>query len=193
MSGTTALGFPYPTDPDPMCGPAGLPITNAVRLLADSVQAWLTANIDPVLASPRIASGPARARVSRTGPFNLSGVAVAMVFDTVEYNVATPTDLAVSNQGVIVAAGVWQVTVEVSGPGSTDTLGIYMGFGSVMANESARMPAGAAAYGDGQAIGMLVRTPEPLAIAPFFTPQYTTGPAVITYAAVSAVQISDYV
>lgn len=110
MTGTTSLGFVYPTDPDPMCAAPGLPAKTALQVLAESVQAWVTAQgLDDQIAES--VNGVRRAQVERFTVPTASNVS-AMGFDTVAFNYQTETDLSVWPNGPIPSDGVWLMVAE---------------------------------------------------------------------------------
>lgn len=118
-TGSTPLGFIYPTDTDPLCG-TGLPVKTALQQLADSAQDFITAaGLDAIYAEN--ANGMPRAVVSVENVKATGTNFPPDAYTTVELNVGTRTDLAIFDKGVLLTPGFWLVFM-----GATwDTAGNY--------------------------------------------------------------------
>lgn len=112
MTGTTSLGFVYPTGTDPMCG-TGVPAKTALQQLAESIQSWITAsNIDGLFGEA--ATDLSRTVVSTINNTELIGtngglLTAPSLYTSVDVNVGTPTDLSVWPKGVLLGDGNWFV------------------------------------------------------------------------------------
>lgn len=192
-TGVTYLGLPYPVSGDAFCG-TGLPAVNAVEQLAESVQAWLTANIDPGLATVQLYEGPQRVRISRD-VFTIPNASSNPDLDTVEFNVGTPTDLSITDSSVRLPPGIWLTWIESVASPSSDTTGMYMQLASGVLGANATYVVNTSLgelYGGGGKAAALVRAQAPV-VTPVstFSPIVVTGPTAMQYVAMTAVRISD--
>ena len=196
MSTTTPLGFVEPVVGDPMCFDPAFPFPKqtSVESLADSIDGWQGANFDADVA--RLALGP-RVKVSRSNyDSTVAGTPGLLVFDTVEYNVGTSTDLSVVSNGIILPPGMWVITAEVLLPSTTDMLyGTLAGAGAAISLNifnAASIPQGEPPYGGGGQVTVMNR----IAVTSTFTIGLsitsTSGGAKYLYLAYSAVKIADY-
>lgn len=195
MTGTTSLGFVYPTDPDPMCAAPGLPAKTALRVLAESIQAWITAqDLDDQIAAS--VNGVHRAQVARLAAPTTANVS-AMGFDTVAFNYETDTDLSVWSEGPIPSDGAWLVIAEVVVEKSTTMPQGYI-FTQVVGSTNFAVYSDAAATsepagGGAQAAGLLA------SYAPIYPPMEfgLTGPAAaspnIRYMTAAIVRIAEFI
>lgn len=110
-TGVTPLGFVYPTDADLLCG-AGLPLATAVEQLADSVQAFLTANDLDALAAASAQGVPSSQVYKQDLVLTPANNPWNGPVDTVVFDKNTPTDYTVYQNGVILGTGVWWVLAE---------------------------------------------------------------------------------
>lgn len=195
LSGTTSLGFPYPTDPDPMCAaPVLLPPVTSVEALGDAVDAWVAANLAPDYA--RLADGFPRAKVSRTFfDSTVSDPALLSTFNTLDFNLNTPTDLAFNNTGVVLLAGTWLLVHEV-----TWTTTVQVAFGAVGGLSQDSGPVvqatnvGEPVLGGGQNFVELVRIGYPSLVTSPLLAIHTAGNSgtFVTYHALTAIQMADF-
>lgn len=113
MSGTTALGFIYPTAGDQMCQAAGFaPPETPGEALADSIAGWLPTNL--LNDYDRLVTGWPRVKVSRAGFSNATtpDPNELITYDTLEFNQGTPTDLGLDNGGIYLTPGLWVAVAE---------------------------------------------------------------------------------
>lgn len=189
MSGVTSLGFPYPTGPDPACGGPTPPVNNAIRQLANSVQAWLTANIDTPLDMAQLYAGTQRVRISRTS-FTLNNLGSGLIFDTVEMNVGTDTDLGIAPNSLRLGSGIWLVMAEAIAAPSSDTTHGAVNINNATGTFVVDTSLGETAGGGGQ-VASLARQSAIVTFPLTLTSAYTTGPTSWQYAALSAYRVSD--
>jgi hypothetical protein len=192
MSGTTALGFVYPTSGDQMCQAAGIaPPETPGEALADSIAAWLPANISNDYT--RLAGGWPRVKVSRAGFSNNTtpDTTELTTFDTLEFNHATPTDLGLDNGGIYLTAGIWVICAEFKAPSTTNLNWAQGGSidGGVLVNAS---NANEPPYGGGYVSTRLYRTGLTVRVVDTTTLFYTTGSPLFIFHALTAFQIADY-
>lgn len=195
MSGSTSLGFPYPTDPDPMCAAPGFaPPETSVEALGDALDAWVAANLAPDY--DRLVDGFPRVKVSRQFfDSTVDDPALQSTFDTLDFNLGTPTDLAFNNTGIVAGAGTWVLIHELTW---TTTVQVAFGYVGNLAQDSgpvvqASNP-GEPVLGGGQSFVEVVRIGYPSLLTSNVTGIHTAGNSgtFITYHALTAIQMADF-
>jgi hypothetical protein len=195
---TRTYNLPVPATTDPMCyDPAFVyPKQTALESLADATDA-VVATLDP-LAS--LAALFPRVRVSVTGLANNN---TFFTYNATEYNVGTPTNLSYDNRNLYLGVGVWVVLFEAQFvQAASDTLWVTL-FSSGSLNGIS--PAAAArsnpAHTGDQGVGGSVHVgatfystdpTTPIKVSANLTTPSTTNSYTATYAALSAIKISDY-
>lgn len=195
MSGSTSLGFIYPTDPDPMCAAPGfLPPQTSVETLGDSLDAWVAANLAPDY--DRLVDGFPRVKVSRQFfDSTVDDPALQSTFDTLDFNLGTPTDLAFNNTGIVAGAGTWVLVHEVVW---TTTVQTAFGYVGNLAQDSGPVVqatnTGEPVLGGGQSFVEVIRVGYPSLLTSNVTAIHTAGNTgtFITYHALTAIQMADF-
>lgn len=189
--------LPVPAAADPMCNdPAVIyPDQTALQSLAVAADAAMV-TLDP-LAS--LAALYPRVRVSANGlPYNTNNQ-VVITFDTTEYNIGTTTNLSYDNTSIYLPSGVWLLTVEVRmAPATANTLYLELNGGPFAGQSEIEMHSntaqGTTGVGGTGHLSTLTwvssTTPSPYSVG--LGSFVTQASYTITYAALSAIKISDY-
>lgn len=185
--------LPVPVGTDPMCYDPTYPFPHRTVLqsVAEAVDAYAVATIDPAVA---VTATTPRVRVSKSNYSQTSTVLNSVVFDTVEYNVGTDTDLGIDPTSISLGAGIWVVTWELTmAPYASANDGTFFAGNSV----DFRTDAGTGGGLNGSAIGAAVQVCQVEASNSSFTEgagvtvDGTAGVA-FSYLALSAVRVADF-
>lgn len=193
---TLSNHLPIPATTDPMCyDPAiAYPKQTALETLADAVDTAMTA-LDPLVS---LAGLFPRVRISSANQQLTSSSAFLPPFQSVEFNIGTPTDLGLDATSIYLGVGIWMVTYElalqvaasdwlwaqINGPANADLV--------TMRSNPAHTGAGA---------GGTVHLASPVIVTDPTTPQRcsialtlnnSAATYVASYMALSAIKISDY-
>lgn len=196
---TSSYHLPMPATTDPMCyDPAfTYPRQTALESLADATDA-VVATLDPITA---LAGLFPRVRVSTTA-LSLPPGLPNMTFSATEFNIGTPTNLAYDNTSLYLGVGIWLVSFEMQlAEAASDWLWMTLNVpGSVSGGPVAEMrsnpaqsnDAGVGGCGHVSAIGICTDPTAPIRCSLGLLENTSTVTYVATYAALSAVKISDY-
>jgi len=191
-------GLPVPALTDPMCNDPAVayPDQTALQSLAVAADAAMV-TLDPYAS---LAGLYPRVRVSANNvSYNTNNLAV-IPFDTAEFNIGTTTNLSYDNQNIYLPSGVWLVTAEIKMvPAGFNTLyfelngGPFAGQSEISIHSNATQ--GTLGVGGTGHLSSLTWVTSPtmpntysLGLGSFVTQSTYT----ITYAALSAIKISDY-
>jgi len=197
---TRTYSLPVPAAADTMCAdPAfAYPKQTALETLADTADAAM-ATLDPLVS---LATLFPRVRISTT---NFQNNNAFFVFNAVEYNVGTPTNLAYDAQQLYLGVGAWMCTFEAQFTdifAGTDTLWFSWGATGALNGVS---PAAAArsnpSHTGDHGVGGSVHTSAvfynsdpttPIKVSMNLTTPVSSNAYTATYAALSAIKISDF-
>lgn len=197
---TLTYNLPIPSSTDPMCyDPAfAFPKQTALESLADATDAAM-ATLDPLTS---LAGLFPRVRVSSTGlAIPSASIVINVAFAATEFNVNTPTNLAYDAFNIYLGTGVWIVSYEmqlseaasdylqvaINDTGSLGGVEIDMRSNPSQANDAG---VGGCAHLSKMVISTDPATPVKCSVTLF--PNSSTVTYVATYAALSAIKVSDY-
>lgn len=197
---SSSYHLPMPATTDPMCyDPAfTYPKQTGLESLADATDA-VVATLDPITA---LAGLFPRVRVSTTAlsiPPGAFGTGVT--FSATEFNVGTPTNLAYDSSGIYLGVGIWAVSFEMQlAEAASDWLWMTLNVGGPIAGPTAEMrsnpaqsnDAGVGGCGHVSAIGVCTDPTTPIRCSLGLLENTSTVTYTATYAALSAIKISDY-
>lgn len=191
-------GLPYPASADPMCYDPSVayPRQTVAQSLAAAIDTYAGTTIDPDAA--RAASWP-RVRISKSSYSQSSTILNQVAFDTVEYNVGTPTDLTVDPFHLNLSTGIWLVRGELVIPSSTTMTDGFMNINNV-GEAYFRINAGTGGGLNDPAIGAANQLGGIIAVSPGSTTSIlaqlvvnaTSGGLSFTYYAMMAQKLADY-
>lgn len=187
--------LPYPASTDPMCyDPTyAYPRQTAVQSLAQAVDNYLGITTEPDAAR---ASLRPRVRVSKSNFSQASQNLNPAIFDTVEYNVGTNTDLSVDPFHIILPPGVWILHAEIIIPPSTTMLDGSLTLDGAIADF--RIDAGTGsglfepAIGASNQVGIVSGSGSIITKSVAITCDVSSGGLSFTYLSLSAIKLSDW-
>lgn len=194
---TTTYNLPVPATGDPMCYDPAFPYPKqtAIESLADAADAAM-ATLDPLTS---LAGLFPRVRVSVTNQPNNN---TFFTFNTVEYNIGTPTNLAYDNRQIYLPSGIWLLLFEAQFvEAATDTVWANIGgtglFNTGIAaafrsnpNHTGDRGVGGSVHGSTMVYSADPTTPAKASVS--LTTPSTSNSYTATYAALTAIKISDY-
>jgi len=194
-----SYNLPIPATTGPMCYDPAItyPRQTALESLADAVDTAM-ASLDPLVSLaglfPRVRISTSNFTINTSG-FNL------MTFAAIEFNVGTPTDLGLDSRGIYLPVGIWLVTYEMHlSPATSDWLWATINAQSTLNGNIVTMRSNPSHTGD-SGVGGTVHVSVPVIVTDPVNPQRCTVSLTpnniattytATYAALSAIKISDY-
>lgn len=197
---TRSYSLPMPATTDTMC--ADPAVTYPKQTSLQSIAAAADTAMSTLDAPTSLAGLFPRVRVSKRAQIiTTSQIFISLVFDTVEFNVGTPTNLGYNSGGVSLSTGVWAVTLEVQlAEAASSALTLQLVGGPGISQVDIDMRSNAAISND-QSVGgcghfstmVYVTDPvTPTSLSVTVAPVNTATTYTVTYAAMSAIKISDY-
>lgn len=197
---TSSYHLPMPATTDPMCYDPAVtyPRQTGLESLADATDA-VVATLDPIAT---LAGLFPRVRVSTTAlsiPPGSFGTGVT--FAATEFNISTPTNLAYDSSGIYLGVGIWAITYEMQlVEAASDWLWMTLNIGGPITGPTAEMrsnpqqsnDAGVGGCGHVSAIGVCTDPTAPIRCSVGLLENTSTVTYTATYAALSAIKISDY-
>ena len=195
-----SYSLPMPATTDPMCyDPAvTFPRQTAVQSVAVAADAAV-ATLDPLAA---LAASYPRVRVSNSlFTVNSAATFITVSFTATEFNIGTPTNLAFDTQQIYLPVGIWLVTFEIqlveaasdsilmflTGGPLVDQLGVNMRSNPTQTNDQ-----GVGGTGHISVLAYSTDPAVPVKMSAILSPNSTSAVYTVSYAALSAVKISDY-
>lgn len=196
----TSYSLPMPATTDPMCyDPAfAYPKQAALESLADAADAAML-TLDPFAA---LAGLFPRVRVSNTNlSINTAAISINVPYIATEFNVGTPTNLGYDNTGIYLPVGIWAVAFElqlaeaasdyilanINGDGVSGTVFADMRSNAIQTNDRG---VGGCLHMSKLVISTDPTTPVKYSVT--LSPNNIATTYTATYAALSAIKISDY-
>lgn len=195
---TATESLPFPAGTDPMCYDPTYPYPKQTVLqsLATAIDTYMGNTIEPdaarALASPRV-------RISKSNYSQAGTIINGVAFDTVEYNIGTPTDLSVDPLHLVLGVGIWILRAEIIIPGSTTMTDGTLTLANANADVGFRIDAGTGGGNNFTPVGassqvaaLVDNSSGTLTEAVNLSVDVTSGGLSFTYLALSAMKISDY-
>jgi hypothetical protein len=194
---TLSNHLPIPVTTDPLCNDPAIayPDQTAIESLADAVDTAMAA-LDTRVA---LAGLFPRVRISSTNQTINSQNAFLPPFQSVEFNVGTPTDLGLDSTSIYLPVGIWVATLEVAlNVATSDWLWAQISASGLNANiitmRSNPTHTGADVGGSAHTSAPVIVTDpaNPTRVSASLTLNNSAATYVASYMALSAIKISDY-
>lgn len=195
-----SYSLPMPATTDPMCFDPAVtyPRQTAVQTLAVAADAAM-ATLDPLAA---LAALYPRVRISNS-LFTINSAAgfITIPFGATEFNIGTPTNLGFDPNNIYLPVGIWLVTFEIQlVEAAADAIQIFFTGGPLIdqlevvmrSNPTQSNDQGVGGTGHLSLLTFSTNPALPVKISVVAAPASSSAVYTVTYAALSAVKISDY-